>query len=584
VKVRLQQIDTTVGDLEGNTNLVIEAVRAAAGFDLLVVPELSFVGYPPGDLVLRRELVDACAAAVHRVAAACPRGLTVVCGGLQWPSDAALPHNVAHILREGAIATVAKRLLPTYDVFDEARWFTPGAAAPRTFSIAGVDVAFVICEDGWADATLWPAPHRYAEDPVADVVAAGARVVVNLSASPWEQGKAGLRLRAAAHAARRHRVGMATCNLGGGNDGLVFDGSSLVVGPGGEAALAAAFRPDALDAWWDSLASCWRELPPEAVARARTARVASTPAVGPALDDAGLDELEAALCLGLEGFLGKQGIREVVLGLSGGIDSALVAYLGARVVGGAHVLAVELPSRFTSELSDRIAGDLVESLELRRHRVPIEELVAAAGRALRPVWGEDPPSLALENLQARMRGLLLMGVSNGLGPLLLATGNKSEIATGYCTLYGDTNGGLAPIGDVYKTQVFALARRVNAREGRLLFPEAVLSRPPTAELREAQTDQDTLPPYECLDAVLYAMLERDLGDAEVARVSGAPPELVHAIRLRLARAEFKRHQLPPVLRMSSRAWMGRRLPIVQRFDRPARAAGSPGGEGDEKSG
>ncbi len=566
MKLALAQIDTTVGDVPGNLARMRNAVsRLDADVDLVVFPELCILGYPPRDLVERRGVVREVEAGLEEFTSGLRPGLAAVVGTVDWPEDSMLPRNVAALVQDGNVHRVIKRLLPTYDVFDEKRYFAPGSQdQAAVFPVRGVAVGIVICEDLWNDAELW-SERRYLDDPAHEVAQAGARLILNVSASPFDAGKRDVRARLLAHAARRHGVGLAMCNLVGGNDSLVFDGSSMAANPGGElVAVAESFREDVLLLGWEE---GFEVLEVAAAARAREVVVRGPVTLTPRpchvdVSDASLDDMENALCAGLEGYMGKLGFDRAVLGLSGGIDSALTAHLAARVLGGAQVLAVEMPSRFTTDLSREISARLISELGLQHEVLPIDPVQDAFLEALDGPFAGTEPGVAEENIQARIRGALLMAISNKRGPLLLSTGNKSEMAVGYCTLYGDMNGGLAVISDVFKLQVYALCRRINARAGREVIPAAVIGRPPSAELRADQTDQDTLPPYEVLDPILAGVLEDRLEDLEIARETGSDLGLVRSVRKMVDRAEFKRYQAAPTIRVSRKAWHGRRYPIV----------------------
>jgi NAD+ synthetase len=452
-------------------------------------------------------------------------------------------------------------------VFDEARYFAAGSAKqPAIAEIKGVRCGVLVCEDMWNDCELWPS-RRYDDDPAEQLVAAGAQLIVNISASPFDAGKVGIRARLVRHAARRHRVGVAMCNLVGGNDSLIFDGASMVASPGGElAGVAELFSEDFLVATWRK-GTGFVDVPEEAHSRARAVPEVALqpPPCHVELASPALEEAEQAIMLGLRDYVTKLGFERVTLGLSGGIDSALVAHLAARSLGGDNVLAVEMPSSYTSQLSREIAGTLVGNLGLENLVLPIDGPQSALLRVLEPCFEGRGPDVTEENLQARIRGTLLMSLSNKLGHLVLATGNKSEMAVGYCTLYGDMTGGLAVISDLLKLQVYALSRRINQREGQDVIPLAAIERPASAELRPDQIDQEALPPYDKLDPVLVGILEDRLEDREIAEKTGNDTRLVSHVRQMVEAAEFKRHQAPPALRVSRKAWHGRRHPIVQRF-------------------
>lgn len=569
MKVSVAQPNTVVGDLEGNFELIRAALDRAqrASADLLVLPELMIVGYPPRDLLERHQLAAMAGDKLQALQALRPRGMAIIVGSIDWPADSPQPRNVAHVLTDGGIETVVKRLLPTYDVFSEIRHFRAGQSDQKAvFDICGVRVGVLICEDQWTDARLWPDRPRYDQVPIHDLVIAGAELVVNLSASPFSAGKADTRAAFVGGDAKKHGVGIVLCNLVGGNDSLVFDGTSMVAsGDVGVTGCLAAFAEDQAEFDFDPKT---RRFTGNEQTRSRAeALKARWPEAHPdiLLDDESLDEIEAALVLGLADYAGKIGFEKALLGLSGGIDSALVAYLGAKALGDENIAAVEMPSRYTAGLSRTIAGALIDNLGLDGRVIEIEPLQLAFLAALEPSLTGTKPDVTEENLQARTRGTLLMALSNKFGGLLLSTGNKSEMAVGYCTLYGDMNGGLSVISDLYKTQVYALCKRINARAGKEVIPHAVIERPPSAELAADQTDQDSLPPYEVLDRILLGLLEHRLEPPEIVERDGFDLDLVTRIRHMVDRSEFKRHQAAPTIRVSSKAWHGRRYPIVQRF-------------------
>ncbi len=560
MRLALAQLDTTVGDFRGNAAKILGALRRAeeAGADLLAVPELAICGYPPRDLVerpaFRREAARTLTALARRT------GRTALLAGtvLPNPRRTGKPlHNAAVLLREGRVRAVAKKiLLPTYDVFDEGRLFEPGASCVIV-PLAGQRVGLSICEDLWNDQDFWRARRPYRDDPGEKLVRRGATLILNISASPFSEGKPRLRRRMLARLARDGRVPVAYVNLVGGNDELVFDGGTIVLdAKGSVVARGALFEEDFLLV----------DVGAKGDRRHVVARAGGAPEDRP--DDAGgnaLESLRRALVLGIRDYAAKCGFGAAILGLSGGIDSALVAALAVEALGAGNVTGFGLPSPYSSEGSVADARALAGNLGIRFEILPIGPLFDEAKRTLAPLFAGRPEDVAEENVQSRLRGLLLMAVSNKLGPLLLTTGNKSELAVGYCTLYGDMCGGLAPISDLPKTRVYALARHLNARAGRPLIPASSLTKPPAAELRPGQTDQDSLPPYEVLDAILEALVERNLSVAATARRAKARPALVAEIARQLDRAEYKRAQAAPGLKVSMKAFgTGRRIPIAQR--------------------
>lgn len=530
-RIALAQLSPIVGDVRGNGDRCIEAIRAAreGGATLVVGTELALSGYPPRDLLERADLVRACRAEASRVAAATP-GVTAIFGA-PW-LDGGL-RNAALVARDGAIvATRYKSLLPTYDVFDEARWFVP-AESNAPLALPGTTLGITVCEDLWFDA----AGRRYPADPVDALV--GVDLLVNLSASPFHAGKAKFRRDLVARKARQARAPVAFCNQVGGNDELLFDGNSVVVGAGGELlGRAPAFSEGVVvvDLEGGGLADGGAEIGPE-------------------------EEVVEALTMGIRDYARRTGFSTALVGLSGGIDSALVATLAVRALGPANVLGIGMPGPFSSEGSITDARALAANLGIEFQLVPIGTMYESAMQSLAEVCQGRPRGAAQENLQARARGMVLMAVSNQLGHLLLSTGNKSEMAVGYCTLYGDMNGGLAVIGDVFKTEVYAISRWLN-RE-RELIPRATIEKAPSAELAPGQFDQQSLPPYPVLDAILRKLVEGQEAPAAVAD-EGFDPALVTRVARMVARSEYKRWQAAPVLRVSPRAFgTGRGIPLAQ---------------------
>jgi NAD+ synthase (glutamine-hydrolysing) len=561
-RIALAQVNTTVGDFAGNVAKIRAAAALAreAGAGLVVFPELALSGYPPRDFLDLPEFLDRAARALAELAAPAEwsRGLSLVVGFPEAQEGTPPPgvYNAAALIEGGRVAAVGRKsLLPTYDVFDEARYFLPAdhstAAAAEGI---GLRLGLSICEDIWNDKRFWVKP-RYARDPIAELREAGASLVVNISASPYSLGKPALRERMVGATAARHGTAVAYVNQVGGNDALVFDGGSMLLAPDGAVlARGPLFEEAVVVAGLDGSAAEVRRIPGSAALPENT---------GPGADPEA-DEVYRALVLGLRDYARKCGFKSAVIGLSGGIDSALTACLAADALGPSQVFGVAMPSRYSSSHSRDDAAALARNLGVRYREIPIEPMHAAyleqLGRELGPL-----SDLTGQNIQARIRGQILMAISNQEGSLCLSTGNKSELAVGYCTLYGDMAGGLAVIGDLPKTLVYRVARAANARAGRELVPERTFTKPPSAELRPDQTDQDSLPPYEQLDDVLAAYIEDRLPfDAIVAR--GHPPEVVKRVLQMVITSEYKRRQAAPVLKVTAKAFgEGRRLPIAHGY-------------------
>ncbi len=543
MKIALAQLDPVVGDVRANARRIAEAVdRAAdAGCELVVTGELSVCGYPPRDLLRKARFVADNLAAVEDLARRCTRTSALVGYVRATPSGSGRPlENVAALLSEGRVQRVhVKSLLPTYDVFDETRYFEPGDR-PECLDIAGRRIGVSICEDLWDAGAL--GRQLYREDPVALLAEQGAEVIVNMAASPYQMGKSGLRRDLFARQARRSGAAIAYVNQVGGNDELIFDGSSCVVSSAGEMlGRARAFEEDLLVVDLEGTPGPIQPLPE---------------------DIAGLS---AALKLGLRDYVAKCGFRSVVLGLSGGIDSAVVATLAADALGPENVHALAMPSRYSSDHSVADAAELAGNLGIHYRVVPIEPMHAAFEGALAEVLSAEDADTAAENVQARIRGTIVMASSNARGHLALATGNKSELSCGYCTLYGDMAGGLAPIGDVMKTDVYRLARQLNDEAGAERIPASTLTKPPSAELKPGQTDQDKLPPYDLLDDILRRYVELEQTSEEIVDAA-LDAEVVRRVVAMVDRSEHKRQQAPPVLKATSRAFgSGRRMPIAQRY-------------------
>ncbi len=541
MRTALAQVDPTVGDLDRNARLITDSIAEARdlGADLVVLPELCLPGYPAEDLYLKRHFLDANALAIVSIAEH-TRGITALVGFAEpVDPDAACArpdgpaprpaHNSVAVLRDGRIEAVyRKNRLPNYGVFDEVRYFEPGSGS-LVIDVDGVPLGVTICEDVWE-----PGP------PALDEAEAGARLIVNLSGSPYLRGKGADRERMFAERARAYGVPLAFCNLVGGQDELVFDGHSFVVDAGGEiVARGKQFEPDLLV--WDL-------------------------ADGPGRIETPLgdhDEVYAALVLGVRDYARKNGFERALVGLSGGVDSALVAQIAADALGPGRLTCVVMPSPHSSAETQADARAIAANLGAECIELEIEPAMAAYEAILGDHWRAE--GVAAENIQARVRGSLLMALSNDSGALVLATGNKSEMSVGYATLYGDMAGGLAVLKDVPKQLVYELVTHRNARDGAASVPESVLSRAPSAELRPDQRDEDSLPPYEVLDRVLQGYVERDEAPADLA-TDELSVELVNEVIGLVDRAEYKRRQAPPGIRITSRAFgRDRRLPITNRF-------------------
>lgn len=558
MRIGLAQLNPTVGDLAGNLARLLAAYRelVAAGAELVVTPELAVCGYPPRDLLLRSRFVADVENATAELAAATAEVPLLVGTVVANPAaEGRRAFNAAAFCHHGRIQQIAKKcLLPTYDVFDEDRYFEP-AAAPSVVVHAGKRIGVTICEDIWANES--PGDQRLHKlDPVALLKAEGVDLLLNLSASPWYAGKGELRERIVGEVARSLGAPVVYCNAVGGNDELIFDGASLVATRDGAIAhRLASFSEDRrvidLAAFADS---------------ALQVSAFSPPPFSPPLA-----AIHSALVLGLRDYAHKSGFKRALIALSGGIDSALVAELAVRAFGPENVIGVSLPSAISSEHSKDDARILAENLGIRFETIAIADTVAAAERALAPVFAGLAADVTEENIQARARGVLMMALSNKFGALLLTTGNKSEFAVGYCTLYGDMCGGLAVISDLFKTQVYALCRWINSdaasRAGREreIIPRNTIEKPPSAELRPGQVDQDSLPPYDLLDALLTGYVEEHLSRAELI-AKGFDPAVVRDICRKVDLNEYKRKQAAPGLKISPLAFgVGRRIPIVQKY-------------------
>jgi NAD+ synthetase len=544
LRVAVAQIDTTVGDFPGNSEKIVTFGRRAEreGADLVLFPELAVSGYPPRDLLERRSFLVESERAASRIARASGDAVWLFGTPLRNPARTGRAvFNAAVAARGGKrVGEYHKRLLPTYDVFDEGRYFEPGRRPPLVLRLKGMRVGVTICEDIWNDKAFWKRP-LYPHDPVAELRPLDLDLHANISASPYTLGKDRLRRRFMAQIARRTKVPLVVCNLVGGNDGLVFDGASTAFDSAGRlVARAHAFEED----FWTIDVPGGRGPFPAAEA-----------------DVAGIRK---ALLLALSDYASKCGFSEAVLGVSGGIDSAVTAALAADALGREKVLGVAMPGPYSSPESLRDARELARRLGIRLIEIPIGPVFEAYRRVLSPAFGAGDCVPAEENLQARVRGALLMALSNRFGYLVLSTGNKSEIATGYCTLYGDMAGGYALISDVPKTLVYDLAREINREEERI--PAAILAKAPSAELRPNQRDTDSLPPYSELDRLIEALVDLSLPVDVAARRAKVSTEVARDIARRLDRNEYKRRQMPPGPKVTAKAFgEGRRYPIAHRF-------------------
>ncbi|HEY9818610.1 MAG TPA: NAD+ synthase [Candidatus Obscuribacterales bacterium] len=572
LSLAIAQLNPTIGDLAGNAQQILTAAQTAAaqGVRLLLTPELSLCGYPPRDLLMQPRFIQAMADTLHQLARDLPPQIAVLVGTIdpnqRSPQGEKPLFNSVALLEQGDIQQIFhKRLLPTYDVFDEDRYFQPGEDI-NTFAVTlsdgyRVTLGVTICEDLWNDEEFW-GKRSYQVDPIADLASHGVDLVLNLSASPYSVGKQAIREAMLRHAALRHQVPILYVNQVGGNDDLIFDGSSVAMNAQGQTVVRALpFQPDLQFLDYD-LALGDVTADPEAIAPQ------------PASHDG---EIWSALVLGVQDYARKCGFSRAVIGLSGGIDSALVAAIATAALGADQVLGVLMPSPYSSDHSLADAYALAKNLGIRTETLPIAGLMSAYDDTLEDLFAGTSFGIAEENIQSRIRGNLLMAIANKFGYLLLSTGNKSELAVGYCTLYGDMNGGLAAIADVPKTRVYSLCRWLNSNDDpavpwRLpqstsgeIIPNAILTKPPSAELKPDQKDSDSLPDYDTLDDILCRLVTRHQSPSDIV-AAGHDPGIVNRVMQLVTRAEFKRKQAPPGLKITDRAFgTGWRMPIASRW-------------------
>ncbi len=542
MRISLAQIDPTVGDFTGNFEKIVAASRRAAemGARLTVFSELAICGYPPADFVEKPNFLARCRTAVDELALATASLPTAVLAGvaLKAPQGSGKPAvNTAVLLDRGQLLLEQhKRLLPFYDVFDEQRYFAP-SRGQQVIELDGLRLAISICEDAWNDKNFWR--HRlYTVDPMEELMRQNPAIHINLSSSPFWHSKRAVRRQMLAAIARRDGIPVLMCNQVGGNDSLLFDGSSIALNPRGELmAQAASFEEDlvVLDPF------------------------NADPIPAPADDDT--EAAYRALVLGTRDYVRKCGFRKVIVGLSGGIDSALVAAIATEALGAENVIGIGNPSQYSSQGSIDDSRRLAANLGIRYEVIPISGLFHEYTKVLEPLFAGMKPDITEENLQARIRGTLWMALSNKFGALVLTTGNKSEMAVGYCTLYGDMVGALAVIGDLVKSRVYAVCHWLN--RDREIIPPAILEKPPSAELRPDQKDTDSLPPYDVLDPILEAYVERYETPECIARANSIPVELVQQVVHLVERSEYKRQQAAPVLKVTAKSFgTGRRFPIA----------------------
>ncbi|MGB3534821.1 MAG: NAD+ synthase [Microcoleaceae cyanobacterium] len=556
MKIAIAQLNPTVGDLKGNSQQILTAAQKAIETDcnLLLTTELALTGYPPRDLLMRPSFIQATTHQLQQLAKNLPSQLAVLVGTVEPNSPGKqrgerLLYNSAALLHHGIIQQYfQKRLLPTYDVFDEDRYFEAGKDS-HWFNLTIEEVSYkigvTICEDLWNDEEFW-GHQSYRCNPLIELVQQDIDFVVNLSASPYQAGKQKLRQAMLGHSAKRYRIPIVYANQIGGNDDLIFDGCSFVLNRKGKVIqFLSSFQTDFAAVEWDKQQQDFKEN--------NKAKIIES------IDQ----EIWSALVLGVKDYVKKCGFSKVILGLSGGIDSALVAAVASVAIGAENVLGILMPSPYSSEHSIEDGLALANNLGIQTQIIPIAETMSAMNSALEPLFKNTEFGIAEENIQSRIRGTLLMGISNKFGHLLLSTGNKSEMAVGYCTLYGDMNGGLAVIADVPKTRVYSICRWLNQSNNSEIIPENVITKPASAELKPGQVDQDSLPSYEVLDDILYRLIEKHQSPQQIV-TAGHEQTVVEKVVKLVLRAEFKRRQAPPGLKISDRAFgTGWRMPIAK---------------------
>ncbi|MGF1590133.1 MAG: NAD+ synthase [Pleurocapsa sp.] len=568
MKIAIAQLNPIIGDITNNAQQIITAAKNAVKQDvrLLLTPELSLCGYPPRDLLLFPSFVESMSQELKAIATQLPDNIAVLVGTVENNPHATSKgqkplYNSMALLDGGEIKQVFhKRLLPTYDVFDEDRYFEPGYEA-NYFTLDSVTVGVSICEDLWNDEQFW-GKRNYEVNPIEELAQLGVDVIVNLSASPYTSGKQKLREAMLHHAATCYHKPILYTNQVGGNDDLVFDGNSVMFNSEGKiVSHAKGFESDLVVMELDKLVS--------SSAKEKIRRVEGNISVQTAYstlhqeDEESNQEIFSALVLGVKDYVRKCGFKQAILGLSGGIDSALVAAIASKALGAENVLGVLMPSPYSSDHSISDAVELVNSLGINSQQIEIKKAMAAYSTILEPMFAKTEFGIAEENIQSRIRGNLLMAIANKFGYLLLSTGNKSEMAVGYCTLYGDMNGGLAVIADVPKTRVFKLCRWLNRNQE--IIPENIITKPPSAELKPDQKDSDSLPPYEILDDILDRIVCQHQSTAEIIE-AGHDTETVSKVIKLVTRAEFKRRQAPPGIKITDRAFgTGWRMPIAKKL-------------------